>query len=89
MATRTDAKKSHQGRQMFASNEIDQDAGGGRRGEALTRTEQPVTSLMRRGLAVDWNIKGKKGGESGGSRKRGQLSDVGEDVRSGTQSNIK
>lgn len=58
---------------MFASNEIDQDAGGGRRGEALTRTEQPVTSLMRRGLAVDWNIKGKKGGgRDGGWREWGK-----------------
>lgn len=34
-------------------------------------------------------MEGNEDGESGGSRKRGQLSDVGEDVRSGTQSNIK
>lgn len=34
-------------------------------------------------------MEGNQDGESGESRKRGQLSDLGEDVRSGTQNNIK
>lgn len=50
---------------MFASNEIDQDAGEGSivewRSTDKDRTTS-ITSVMSRKLVVDWNIKGKKGG---------------------------
>lgn len=39
-ATRTTGAESQQACKIFASNKIDQDPGRGRRGEALTRTEQ-------------------------------------------------
>lgn len=46
VAARTDTEESHQGREMFASNEIDQDAGRERGGEALTRMEQLLSPQL-------------------------------------------
>lgn len=64
VATRTDMKESHQGHKMFASNEMDQVAGRGRRS---TNKDRPtsVTSVMSGRLVLDWNIKYKKWEEGG------------------------
>lgn len=64
VATRTTGTESQQACRIFASSKIDQDPGRGRRGEALTRTEQ----LLSPHLWVKdwwWTRISKEGGEEG------------------------